>query len=162
MCDQQSLRSACAYAQSDQSLYLSLEYSMTVKLQTEHHLEFLSLKGDCTGSSESTLVKMSNCWKFHVMAQLFSLKMSCADPETFVWRAGYYRPYSGFAIEMAFRWPADCGPTLNADFVALRVLVGSEPVLLRNPIVLGFPMGPQPSPSGSAHECTATPRISLL
>ena len=55
--------------------------------------------------------------------------MSCADPETFVWRAGYYRPYSGFAIEMAFRWPADCGPTLNADFVALRVLVGSEPRL---------------------------------
>ena len=65
-----------------------------------------------------------------------SLKMSCADPETFVWRVGYYRSYSGFAIEMAFRWSADCGPTLNADFVALRVLVGSEPVLLRNPIVL--------------------------
>ena len=61
---------------------------------------------------------------------------ACADPETFVWRAGYYRPYSGFAIEMAFRWPVDCGPTLNADFVALRVLVGSEPVLLRSPIVL--------------------------
>ena len=37
MCDQQSLRSACAYAQSDQSLCLSLEYSMTVKLLTEHH-----------------------------------------------------------------------------------------------------------------------------
>ena len=34
---------------------------MTVKLLTEHHLEFLSLKGGCTGSSESTLVKMSNC-----------------------------------------------------------------------------------------------------
>ena len=31
---------------------------MTVKLLTEHYLEFLSLKGDCTGSSESTLVKM--------------------------------------------------------------------------------------------------------
>ena len=57
---------------------------------------------------------------------------------------------------MAFRWPADCGPTLNADFVALRVLVSSEPVLLRNPIVLWFPMGPHPSPFGSAHECTAT------
>ena len=27
------LRSACAYAQSDQSLCLSLEYSMTIKLQ---------------------------------------------------------------------------------------------------------------------------------
>ena len=43
---------------------------MTVKLLTEHHLEFLSLKGGCTGSSESTLVKMSNCWKSHVMAQI--------------------------------------------------------------------------------------------
>ena len=30
---------------------------MIVKLLTEHHLEFLSLKGGCTGSSESTLVK---------------------------------------------------------------------------------------------------------
>ena len=38
---------------------------MIVKLLTEHHLEFLSLKGGCTGSSKSTLVKMSNCWKAH-------------------------------------------------------------------------------------------------
>ena len=38
---------------------------MSVKLLTEHLLEVLSLKGGCTGSSESTLVKMSNCWKFH-------------------------------------------------------------------------------------------------
>ena len=30
---------------------------MIVKLLTEHHLEFLSLKGGCGGSSESTLVK---------------------------------------------------------------------------------------------------------
>ena len=30
---------------------------MMVKLLTEHHLEFLSLKGGCRGSSESTLVK---------------------------------------------------------------------------------------------------------
>ena len=37
---------------------------MSVKLLTEHHLEFLSLKGDYTGSSESTLVKMPYCWKF--------------------------------------------------------------------------------------------------
>ena len=43
---------------------------MIVKLLTEQDLEFLSLKGDCTGSSESTLVKMSHCWKSHVMAQL--------------------------------------------------------------------------------------------
>ena len=36
---------------------------MSVKLLTEHHLEFLSLTGGCGGSYESTLVKMSNCWK---------------------------------------------------------------------------------------------------
>ena len=57
-----------AYAQSDQSICLSVEYSMTVKLLTEHHLEFLSLKGGCTGTSESPLVKMSHCWKSRVTA----------------------------------------------------------------------------------------------
>ena len=44
---------------------------MTVKLLTEHHLEFLSLKGGCRGSSESTLVKIPHCWKSHVTAQLY-------------------------------------------------------------------------------------------
>ena len=38
---------------------------MIVKLLTEHHLEFLSLKEGYTDSSEFTLVKMSNCWKSH-------------------------------------------------------------------------------------------------
>ena len=31
---------------------------MIVKLLTEHHLEFLGVKGGCRGSSESTHVKM--------------------------------------------------------------------------------------------------------
>ena len=70
MWDQQSLRSACAYAQSDQSLCKSLEYSISVRLLTEHNLEFLSLKRASTGSSESTLVKMSHRWKLHVAAHL--------------------------------------------------------------------------------------------
>ena len=43
---------------------------MIVKLLTEYNLEFLSLKGGCRGSSESTLVKMSNCWKSHAVAQI--------------------------------------------------------------------------------------------
>ena len=43
---------------------------MIVKLLTEHHLEFLSLTGGCRGSSESTLVKMSICWKSHAAAQM--------------------------------------------------------------------------------------------
>ena len=43
---------------------------MTVKLLTEHQLGFLSFKGDCTGLSESTLVKMPHCWKSHVVAHI--------------------------------------------------------------------------------------------
>ena len=34
---------------------------LTVKLLSEHHLEFLSLKGGCSGSSESTLVLEITC-----------------------------------------------------------------------------------------------------
>ena len=80
MCDQQGLRSACAYVQSDQSLCLSLEYSMSVKLLTEHHLEFLSLRGGYTGPSESTLVKIPHCWKSHVAAHFnFSITHSYLD-----------------------------------------------------------------------------------
>ena len=44
--------------------------SMINKLLNEHHLECLSLKGGCTGLSESTHVKMPHCWKSHVTAHL--------------------------------------------------------------------------------------------
>ena len=74
MSDQQSLRSACANVQSDQSLYLLLEYSTTPRLLTEQHLEFLSWTGGCTGSFESTLVKMPHWWKSHVMALMIMVE----------------------------------------------------------------------------------------
>ena len=48
---------------------------MSVKLLTEHLLEVLSLKGGCTGSFESTLVKMPHCWKSHATAPLYELYM---------------------------------------------------------------------------------------
>ena len=44
---------------------------MSVKLLTDHYLEFLDLKGGCTGSSESMFVKMPHCWKSHAMAQIY-------------------------------------------------------------------------------------------
>ena len=44
---------------------------MIVKLLTEHQLEFLSLTGGYGNSSESTLVKMTICWKSQSTAQLF-------------------------------------------------------------------------------------------
>ena len=40
-------------------------------LLTEYHFEFLSLKGGCISSSESTLVKMPYCWKSHVVAHIW-------------------------------------------------------------------------------------------
>ena len=50
---------------------------MTVKLLTEQHLELLSLKGGCVGSSESIHVKMPHCWKSHVAAQSLSYLLLC-------------------------------------------------------------------------------------
>ena len=44
---------------------------MTVKLLTEQHLKFLSLKGGYAGSSESTLVKIPHCLKSHITAHLW-------------------------------------------------------------------------------------------
>ena len=49
---------------------------MIVKLLTEHHLEFLSLRGGCRGSSESTLVKMPHYWIFHALSHLLLLVFS--------------------------------------------------------------------------------------
>ena len=50
---------------------------MIVKLLTEHHLECISLKEGCRGSSESTLVKESNCWKSHAAAHFLSSIFTC-------------------------------------------------------------------------------------
>ena len=50
---------------------------MSVQLLTEHHLRFLSQKRGCTGSSESTLVKMPHCWKLRVTALIISSSEGC-------------------------------------------------------------------------------------
>ena len=49
---------------------------MIVKLLTGHHLEFLSLKGGCRGSSESTLFKIPHCCKSNVAAHIVFVKMA--------------------------------------------------------------------------------------
>ena len=58
---------------------------------TEHHLELLSLKEGCTGSSESTHVKMPHCWKSCVTAHfritighhiLLSFSTNCIADDT--------------------------------------------------------------------------------
>ena len=42
---------------------------MSVKLLTQYHLEFLSLKGGCTGLSESLSLFLSNC---HIVGNYMS------------------------------------------------------------------------------------------
>ena len=49
----------------------------------EHHLEFLSLKAGCTGSSESTLIKMPHCWKSDVAAQSYQVHTVCTEGVNF-------------------------------------------------------------------------------
>ena len=66
---------------------------MTVKLLTEHNLEFLSLKGGDTGWSNSTLVKMSYCWKSNVMAHFIIVLLSNDKQNlTFMHLHYYYEP----------------------------------------------------------------------
>ena len=53
---------------------------MIVKLLTEHHLEFLSLKGFYRGLSESTHVNMPQSWRSHALAQIclaFGVFLAC-------------------------------------------------------------------------------------
>ena len=57
---------------------------MIVKLLTEQHLEFLSLTGGCTGSSECTLVKMPHCWKSYVTAHMSLNINMCFASESIV------------------------------------------------------------------------------
>ena len=95
MCDQQRLRSACANAQSDQGLCLSLEHSMTIKLLTEQHFEFLPLKGDWRGSSEFTHVKMTHCWKSHVTAHIMWILLMYSGLN------GKYKSFISFVISVS-------------------------------------------------------------
>ena len=67
---------------------------MSVKLLTEHLLECLSLKGGCTGSSESTLVKMSHCWKSRFTAQLFFLLSPVRRPPLTLFPSASERHFS--------------------------------------------------------------------
>ena len=79
MCDLERLGSACAYAQSDQCLSKSLNYtySMSVKQLIEYDFEFLSLMGGCTGSYESTVVKAPHCWKSYAAAHVLTATQLC-------------------------------------------------------------------------------------
>ena len=58
---------------------------MTFKLLAEKHLEFLSLKGGCTGSSESTLVKIPDCCGTHIVAHMYLQCISAGSCMYKIW-----------------------------------------------------------------------------
>ena len=76
---------------------------MTDKLLTVQHLEFPSLKGGCTGWSESTFVKMPHCWKSHgglfrgISMIVYKLKMCIGD-------AGLEQSLVLFSIMRSYLW----------------------------------------------------------
>ena len=70
VCNQQRHRPACANGQSDQSLWLLLEYSTSINLLTGHHLELLSLK---KGAPARLSLLPSKCHKV-VVAQMWLAK----------------------------------------------------------------------------------------
>ena len=41
----------------------------------DNRLNFLSSRGGCTGSSESSLVRKSHCWKSHVAAHIIDVQI---------------------------------------------------------------------------------------
>ena len=63
---------------------------MIVKLLTEHHFEFLSLKEGCTHSSESTVPI------FYIVRNHKSLNMCF-----------YYMPINDTTFELSVFWPSD-------------------------------------------------------
>ena len=80
---------------------------MIVKLLTEHHLEFLSLKG---GSSEYTLVKMPHCWKSHVLAHNNLITVCFAGLFDLRWKFLRNNMQEGFvqvraSINYRTKWP---------------------------------------------------------
>ena len=81
-----------------------LNYSISVKLLIKLYLGFLSLTGGCTGSSESTLVKMTHCWKSRVTVQIQCIVLQVGymaaqivdEGETAVLRTGrIHKDYEG-------------------------------------------------------------------
>ena len=95
-----------------------------VKLLTEHHLEFLSLKGGCL--SESTIVKIPHCWNSHVIAQMMMIMILMM------------MIYSELSLLLAGVALRDCPPPLTCSCLSLGVLKnissGNE-ILINRPLV---------------------------
>ena len=85
---------------------------MIVKLLTEHHFEFLSLKGGCSGCFESIHIyscQIPHCWKSHALAHLF-----CSIPFVMRWFLYELMLYIQFYAQKC----CFCGP-INLDCLTI-------------------------------------------
>ena len=78
-------------------------------------MEFLRVKGGCTGSSESTLVKIPNCWKSHVMAHMIWHKGSA------VLAVGVNTGWVGFGPAVLIR----CDRKVNLTFIFYPIVLSA-------------------------------------
>ena len=105
---------------------------MSVKLLTEHHLEFLRLTGGCKGSSKSTVVKMPHCLKSRVTAHVAFAVITAERREAIVnafynqnipFNTLYYRTF-------IYEWMSRCGCVgdhINV-FISTQALVMGAPL----------------------------------
>ena len=102
---------------------------MTVKLLTGNHLEFISLKRVCTGSYESTLVKIPHCWKPHVTAHRFLAPqdMSLIEKSNQVFLLVGATNSQISACTCISVWPPIC---CNPIFQDLPIWIGNSGVLM--------------------------------
>ena len=82
---------------------------MNIKLLAKHHLEFLSIKGGCTGLSECIHVKTPHCWKSYIMAQIYlnskslqQLSVLCGNSVVLSSFCCYFHYVSGFEFGSFF------------------------------------------------------------
>ena len=94
---------------------------MIVKLLTEQHLEFLSLKRGCTGSSESTLVKC------HIVGELMPRTILCHFNSFSRRKVNKYFFYQKLGVDA--RKPVIGGLRITKAQASLRIrAVGSTPL----------------------------------
>ena len=105
---------------------------MNSRLLTEHQLQFLSLKGGCTCSSESILVKVSHCWKAHVVAHMYILAyiaMGLADCSNC--QMDWY-PSSDHEIHFLVKWPDNTDSYIYYLCINRVIALGATPECIVN------------------------------
>ena len=111
---------------------------MSVHLLTQQNLKFLSLKGGCTGSSESIHVKLPHCWKSHVAAHYVSLFKLC----TVLYLLHKHMPNSNTCIKLCTKSRIKTKKLANQKTKRKKnqMLLDSNPHLL-SAKTLDYPLG---------------------